>query len=128
SLLARLEPDLKGGDQRRALGEIGKEWANVRAAWLWAVEHSAVHELQRAVFALHLLCNMKGHFEEATALFETALEVLEAASESPRLGSTVAEDRVHATPLPADGETDSARQALLGLLSILLAFHSSAMK
>jgi DNA-binding SARP family transcriptional activator/predicted ATPase len=105
ALLTKMEPALRGGGQRSALAAISAEFTNVRAAWLWAVDHRAVAQLRQAVVPLHLFCNLQGHFQEASRMFGAAIEAL-------RMGA----------PDPADAGSRDQR-ALLGLLLVLQELH-----
>jgi DNA-binding SARP family transcriptional activator/predicted ATPase/tetratricopeptide (TPR) repeat protein len=104
SLVAGMEPALKGGDQRLALDTIGTERANVRAAWLWATEHLDVAELRRALAPVHQFCVARGQVQTGAELFRTTVEILDA-----REAETV---------------DSNDRNALLGLLLVLLELYS----
>ncbi|MCG3210421.1 MAG: hypothetical protein FOGNACKC_04052 [Anaerolineae bacterium] len=76
SLLREKEARLRGGDQPRALADIGEAIENIQAAWRWAVEHSdwaALHQVGRSLF---LYFDTRSRFQEGEALFQTTLDRL----------------------------------------------------
>lgn len=73
-MLHRLEPDLRGAAQGRALDEIAADVDNVRAAWRWAVEHDCANALSLALEGLHLYYYARGWMQEGQSAFADALE------------------------------------------------------
>ena len=69
-------PDVKGGRQLAGLNEIEADWNNVRAAWLWALDHQDWDAVGQMMEALHLFCDMRARYSEGDTLFQQALDVL----------------------------------------------------
>ncbi len=69
--------DLNGGRQREAALEIEAEIDNIRAAWLWAVEHSRVEDIEQAQHPLVVFCAIQSRFLEGSDAFEKAAQMLD---------------------------------------------------
>jgi len=67
----RLE-DMKGRRQLAALAEIAVDFENVRAAWMWAVDHKSINIIYKMVEGLWLFCDLYGRPVERLALFRYA--------------------------------------------------------
>jgi tetratricopeptide (TPR) repeat protein len=70
------EADLKGRRQVGALNEIEVEFANVRAAWDWAVASKNYEAVNLSLDSLCLFCDMRSRFREGKELFWQAQEIL----------------------------------------------------
>ena len=57
-LLAQREADLKGRCQFEVLAAIKAEFENIRAAWIWAVDHAQVNVLNRSLEGLYWFCTL----------------------------------------------------------------------
>ena len=64
--------DLEGKRQQAALEEIHVEIDNIRAAWLWAVEHKQGSEIGQACHALWFFYDTRSWYEEMARSFGTA--------------------------------------------------------
>jgi non-specific serine/threonine protein kinase len=73
--LVAKEADLKGHDQLAALEDIESDFENVRAAWLWAVDHKDHEALLAACESLVLFCDSRSRAEEGKALLAAALDI-----------------------------------------------------
>ncbi|MCL5998447.1 MAG: tetratricopeptide repeat protein [Chloroflexi bacterium] len=80
--LCERERDLKGRRQLEALDEIDVEFDNVRAAWLWAVEHKRAETIQCAIHSLRMFCEWRSRFQEGEYLFRQAQEAFAPAGTS----------------------------------------------
>lgn len=67
------EQDLRGSDQPGALREFSGTYANLKAAWNWALEHEHPELAREMIDALFLLYELRGWFAEGIAVFETAI-------------------------------------------------------
>ncbi|HEX5506272.1 MAG TPA: BTAD domain-containing putative transcriptional regulator, partial [Thermomicrobiales bacterium] len=75
--LAAREERLRGHDQRAALAEIERDYANVWAAWQWAVEHGGADLIARAADGLWLFHATRGSAWLGEAAFGGAVAALE---------------------------------------------------
>jgi predicted ATPase/DNA-binding SARP family transcriptional activator len=71
------EGALQGGDQIKALQEMGADLPNVRMAWRWAVARGRVEEIRKAALGLWLFYEMRSLFEEGEEAFAQAVTMLE---------------------------------------------------
>ena len=78
--LLRHELSLRGRKQREALSEIEADMDNVRAAWVWAVDHGREEALGRVLPSLETIYAMQGRFQEGKASFALAASKLPAES------------------------------------------------
>jgi predicted ATPase/DNA-binding SARP family transcriptional activator/Flp pilus assembly protein TadD len=81
-MLHRLERDLCGTDQGRALDDIANEIDNVRAAWHWAIAQGRTRELDLALEGLHLYYYHRGWIQEGHAVLTKALAALPAGQDN----------------------------------------------
>ncbi|MEZ4867846.1 MAG: AAA family ATPase [Caldilineaceae bacterium] len=72
-LLGEQEVRLQSQQQPEALTLIRSDFANISAAWQWAVERDEFALLTPAVHALFLYCDVTGTFRTGKALFAQAL-------------------------------------------------------
>jgi predicted ATPase/DNA-binding CsgD family transcriptional regulator len=75
--LLEQENDLNGNRQREACLEIEAEIDNIRAAWLWAVEHSNVEAVDQSRYALFQFYRFQSRSLEAIGAFENAVHTLD---------------------------------------------------
>ncbi len=73
--LTRQAAILRGATPQVAVAAIQRRWANIRHAWLWAVNQRDDETLLLAANALLDFCEMRGLFVEAERLFAAAVEV-----------------------------------------------------
>jgi predicted ATPase len=78
SFMGQLEPQLRGGRQRRALEDIAAEIENVRAAWRWAVHRGRAESLLRSLNSLFRFYEVRSWFREGEETFRWAIETLSA--------------------------------------------------
>ncbi len=74
-------PRLHSAEQRAGLRELILDLDNLRAAWAWAVDHSAVQRLHQSAFALWYFMDLPGLYQERLKMWhsaETALDQLKA--------------------------------------------------
>lgn len=76
-LLSEQEEPLQS-QQQQALAIIRRDFANISAAWQWAVAQQEFALLTPAVHALFLYCDVMGSFRTGKALFAQALVELQA--------------------------------------------------
>lgn len=75
--LAARESRLKSAEQPVVLVEIDQEYADILAAWEWAVGNGQVELLENAVETLWYYHILRGLFTESTALCQRAIQRLE---------------------------------------------------
>jgi len=78
-LLGAQEQPLQSPQQRPTLDLIRHDFANISAAWQWAVEQREFALLAPAVHALFLFCEVSGRFRTGLTLFAQATMQLQAA-------------------------------------------------
>ena len=78
------EASLRGLAPLAALAELRAEWANIRAAWQWAVEHARLADLERSLEGLARLVGMASLNVEGETLFRAAA-TRAAGADAPRL-------------------------------------------
>ncbi|NDJ52242.1 MAG: protein kinase [Chloroflexi bacterium] len=66
--------DLKGRDQLGAMKAINSEFENVRAAWVWAVEHDQRVLLTDSLSMIALACQLNSRFDEAHDLLVRVMD------------------------------------------------------
>jgi predicted ATPase len=113
-LLGEQEKPLQSQQQRSALEILRADFANISAAWYWAVAQHDFVLLAPAVHALFLYCQVGGHSRQGTMLFASAAtELAEAAGKSdqpnlePLLGKVLA--RLGVCEAVLDSFTDSVQ-------------------
>ncbi|MEZ4641804.1 MAG: tetratricopeptide repeat protein [Chloroflexota bacterium] len=74
-LLAACEHDLTGLHAAAAQSAIRQQWADVRAAWDWAVHHADTESVQHALTSLLRYYLVTGPHQEADALLHEAITV-----------------------------------------------------
>ena len=79
--LQKRQSALRGGEQKEALEEIGRERDNVRQAWSWSLERGKAEEIDRSVDALTSFFDILSRFQEGEETFGMAVEVLSAKGE-----------------------------------------------
>jgi tetratricopeptide (TPR) repeat protein len=108
ALLRRLEPSLKGAQQKAALDELGREMENLRVAWRWASARGKVVQIAEAATSLFLFYDIRSRFQEGAEMFREAATALS----EPGTGIGPAQR-------DEDSELAESRQALLGLLLVV---------
>lgn len=77
NLLQEREGDIKGGrEQKQALDEIELDFANVRAAWVWALEQGNLAAIDRSLESLFWYFWFHSRQIDGMSLFERSLEQL----------------------------------------------------
>lgn len=71
------EKSLNGGRQREASLEIQEDIDNIRAAWLWSLDHSQIENIDQSVHSLSLFFSFQSRFAEGIASFEKAVQLLD---------------------------------------------------
>ncbi|HEU4743002.1 MAG TPA: tetratricopeptide repeat protein [Meiothermus sp.] len=66
------EQDMRGSDQPGALREFSGAYANLKAAWSWALGHEHPELACEMIDALFLLYELRGWFAEGVAVLEAA--------------------------------------------------------
>ncbi|MFN2196052.1 MAG: BTAD domain-containing putative transcriptional regulator [Anaerolineales bacterium] len=80
--------DLAGSHLHQGLAYIDQEFETIRLAWQLGINHSLWQELNDAVVTLYLYLRMRGRFQDAWKLFESAANNIEQiSSRSPALVS-----------------------------------------
>ncbi len=77
-LLGEQEAQIQSQQQQTALAIIGNDFANISAAWQWAIGAQAFTLLAPAVHTLFLYCEVRGSYREGIALFTAAVGQLTA--------------------------------------------------
>ncbi|MEZ4867857.1 MAG: AAA family ATPase [Caldilineaceae bacterium] len=77
-LLGEQEEPLQSPRQRNALDILRVDFANISAAWQWAIDRHEFDLLHSAVHALFLFCDITSRFRTGIALFAQALVALQA--------------------------------------------------
>ena len=78
-LLREQEAPLQSQQQQAALAIISRDFANINAAWQWAVGRQEFTLLAPAVHALFLYCEVRGSYRAGITLFTEATVVCTAA-------------------------------------------------
>jgi predicted ATPase/DNA-binding CsgD family transcriptional regulator len=81
--LAERLPALDGARQVEATAEIAAGFANLRLAWMRALEDGRIERVREAAATLHRYFQHRSAYLEAVALYEPSVELLEAAAPSP---------------------------------------------
>ena len=77
-MLYQLEAAIKGGrGQKDALDDIEADFANIRAAWNWALDHGNLEALDQVLEALLWFCKFRNRELEGVELFLRAEELLD---------------------------------------------------
>lgn len=76
-LLGEQEERLQSQQQRSALDIIRADFANISAAWQWAVEQHEFALLDPAIHTLFLYCEVRGRLREGLILFTAAANQLD---------------------------------------------------
>lgn len=77
SLLEAQEEALKGASQREAMRELTTEIDNLRAAWLWAVNHEKYPLIMQAVPGLGRFYEIGGWLQEGIEQFQLVVKALQ---------------------------------------------------
>lgn len=77
-------PALQGGEQQKALNEVGAQIENIRAAWRWAVQQGDVAGIDGALQALFHFYDMRSWFQEGADLFQQAVAGIAILERSPQ--------------------------------------------
>lgn len=72
-LLGEQEAQIQSQQQQTALAIIGNDFANISAAWQWAIGAQAFTLLAPAVHTLFLYCEVRGSYREGIDLFTVAV-------------------------------------------------------
>lgn len=68
---------LNGGHrQLEALNDIEPDFENVRAAWIWGLEHEYYEAVDRMLLSLETYCSSRTRLQDSLALFEMAVQRL----------------------------------------------------
>ena len=73
-LLARAEPELRGGGQAEWLNRLEEDLENIRAAIRWSVERGEIDLALRLTGSLWTFCYLRGYYSEGRELLERALD------------------------------------------------------
>lgn len=74
--LATQEDAIRGANQQATLAALAAEFAEVRAAWQWAIRTGDSDRLAAAAEALFLFCTMRSRFRDGAELLTHAAEAL----------------------------------------------------
>lgn len=75
--LHQRQTTLRGPQQAAALDKIGDELDNLRASWLWAVEHGMRDEIHQSMHSLFVFCHIRGHTVDSEHLLNAAIKRFE---------------------------------------------------
>jgi DNA-binding winged helix-turn-helix (wHTH) protein/predicted ATPase len=75
---------LRSSEQGDACREIQANIDNIRLAWRWAVAHQQIDLLRRAIRALSLFADLRGHFQDGLAMFDQARQMIAASQHAER--------------------------------------------
>ncbi len=110
NFLQQRTAQLKGGQQKETLAEIGLEIENVRASWRWAIAHGKITAIEQALESLFHFYDMRSWFQEGAEAFGLAAASLAGEQGSTPLASSgVSEARpARAAPLWASPKGERA--------------------
>ncbi len=76
TMLAKLEPDLKGARQFEALEDIAADIDNLLTSWQWAIRHHDVATIGKLAMGFFLYCEMRGLAQLGNEVLERAIDAL----------------------------------------------------
>ncbi|MBK8905252.1 MAG: tetratricopeptide repeat protein [Anaerolineaceae bacterium] len=82
---------LLGGQQRRGLTAVNREYDNVWSAWQWAIQENRLAEIQQALRPWELYCQFQSCYLEGVKIYEVAYQKLHQQEPSPERDRTLAE-------------------------------------
>jgi len=100
-LVQRCEAGIKFRRQSEALGEMDRDFENIRAAWHWSAERHDAALSSRMLEGVSFFCDMRARFYEGAALF----------------GAVAAHFAKHDTALYHRARTRRTRMIMLGMLA-----------
>lgn len=111
-LAERIEPDLPGPEQSRAVSLLAREQDNLRAALSWSIERSEAELAQRMCGALSFFWEARTQFREAHRWIDAALVVPQPTSPTIRAKLLMAASRLALWEIACEHSRELANQAL----------------
>jgi predicted ATPase len=93
--MAERKQDLKTDKELEALHLMDLEFENVRAAWLYVVNHHEWEQLPKILFSLYRYCDARARDQEIIQLFEFAMQTLNSVKSSPTVQLALARVNVY---------------------------------
>lgn len=81
--------DIFGPRHKEVLSDIGSDFANVRAAWAWALERRLIREIAGCADSVLMYLELRSRWGEGIELFGQAVASLEAAAAAPEAAGEV---------------------------------------
>ena len=110
--LHELNKDMHGSREHQALFEIQTDFDNIRAAWLWAVEHSTIEFIDQLEQPLYRFYLIKSRFLEGIDAFERVVQVLDNGDPQVEILLARVLDALGAMYVRRGNELEKAREAL----------------
>lgn len=111
-LAERVEPDLPGPEQSRAVSLLAHEQDNLRAALSWSIERGEAELAQRMCSALSFFWEARTQFQEAHRWIDAALAMPQATSPAIRAKLLMAASRLALWEIACEHSRELAKQAL----------------
>lgn len=111
-LAERIEPDLPGPEQSRAVSLLAREQDNLRAALSWSIERGETELAQRMCGALSFFWEARTQFQEAHRWIDAALLMPQLTSPAIRAKLLMAASRLALWEIACEHSRELANQAL----------------
>ncbi len=111
-LAERIEPDLPGPEQSRAVSLLAREQDNLRAALSWSIERGETELAQRMCGALSFFWEARTQFQEAHRWIDAALDMPQLTSPTIRAKLLMAASRLALWEIACEHSRELANQAL----------------
>ena len=113
ALAERVEPNLSGREQVRAVSMLVREQDNLRAALAWAIEHDEVEIAQRMCGALGRFWEARTQFQEAHRWIDAALKMTQEIPPAVRAKLLMAASRITLWEIEYEHSRELAQEALV---------------
>src|SRR2546421_3109510 len=113
ALAERVEPNLSGREQVRAVSMLVREQDNLRAALAWAIEHDEAEIAQRMCGALGRFWEARTQFQEAHRWIDAALKMTQEMPPAIRAKLLMAASRITLWEIEYEHSRELAQEALV---------------
>ncbi len=113
ALAERVEPNLSGREQVRAVSMLVREQDNLRAALAWAIEHDEAEMVQRMCGALGRFWEARTQFQEAHRWIDAALKMTQEMPPAVRAKLLMAASRITLWEIAYEHSRELAQEALV---------------
>ncbi|MFL5591651.1 MAG: ATP-binding protein [Ktedonobacteraceae bacterium] len=113
ALAERVEPNLSGREQVRAVSMLAREQDNLRAALAWAIEHNEAEIAQRMCGALGRFWEARTQFQEAHRWIDAALKMTQEMPPAIRAKLLMAASRITLWEIACEHSRELAQEALV---------------